>query len=112
MSTHERVLGPFLVTVNRSLSMIEMIAAGRYDNYNHAVKAITEWRFPINRTGELIYMKELFLVLPTSPEIIFIAWQAEMKQEEWMQEQTPECLALGAQHPSLQLEHKISAFGS
>lgn len=102
----------YSVSVDLSLSLVQMIEAGGYDNHKDAVKSITEERFPMDRTGELTYEKELFLVPPSRHGLTTTEWKAELEANGWELEQTPELLALGAKYPDLQRDHYIVAFGS
>lgn len=104
--------GPYLVSVDRSLTLVQMIEAGGYDDHKDAVESITETRFPVDRSGSLQCEKDLFLVPPSRDGITTTEWKAELEANGWELEQTPELLALGAKHPDLQREHFIIAFGS
>ncbi len=101
------------VTVDRSLTLAQMIKAGAYDNYEEAIYQITEDRFPVNRTGTHREEKELFLVPPSREGMTATEWKAELEANGWVLEQTPEILALGAKYPYLQRKESfIIAFGS
>jgi hypothetical protein len=103
---------PHFVSVNCSLSLAEMIRLGKYDNERNAIQAITEERFPVDRTGQLQYDKELFLIPPSRDRITTTEWKEELEANGWVLEQTSELLALGAKDPNLQLNNYIIAFGS
>jgi hypothetical protein len=101
-----------LVHLDLSLSYPEMIRLGYYTNEKQAIREITEELFPINRTGELQYEKELFLEPPSRNDLTTTEWKAELEANGWELEQAPELLALGAQYSELQRDHYIVAFGS
>lgn len=101
-----------IVHVNLSLSYPEMIRLGQYTNEAQTIWEITEARFPIIRTGELQYDKELFLVPPSRDGLTTTEWKAELEANGWVLEQAPEFLALGVQYPELQRDCYIVAFGS
>jgi hypothetical protein len=100
------------VSVDLSLSLADMIRAGRYDDGAIAVFKITEERYPVDRSGGLQYDKELFLVAPSRHWITTAEWEEERKAHGWIDEQAPELFALGAKHPNLQFQNHIIAFGS
>jgi hypothetical protein len=102
----------YFISVDKSRSLAEMIRAGRYDNEKNALQILIEERFPVVRTGQLQYEKELFLIPPSCDGITTKAWKAELEANGWELEQTPELLALGAKYPDLQRDHYIIAFGS
>lgn len=102
----------YIVPVDMSLSYPEMIKAGGYDNEELAIRDITEERYPIDRSGELRYDKELFLIPPSRDGMTTPEWHAELKANGWKLERAPELFALGAKYPDLQRKYYIVAFGS
>ncbi|MFA5129320.1 MAG: hypothetical protein WC477_00180 [Patescibacteria group bacterium] len=103
--------GPFLIHVDHSLSLLEMIQRGEYKNGWETKRNITEERFPNVHQGKALqYPKEVFLVPPSEYGIPTTQWHAELELDQWKNEQLWEILALGIQHPELQLKHRIIAF--
>jgi hypothetical protein len=105
-------LTSYTVSVDLSLTMIQMIEAGKYSNHRDAITNVTEERFPVDRSGALQYEKELHLIAPSRDGITTTEWKAELEAADWELERTPEILAFGAKYPDLQREHYIVAFGS
>ncbi|MFA5130089.1 MAG: hypothetical protein WC477_04190 [Patescibacteria group bacterium] len=101
----------YIVSIDLSLTLTQMIKAGKYNNHKNAIASITEECFPVDRTGTLQHDKELFLVPPSRDGITTTEWKEEL-EADWVLEQTPELLALGAKYPALQLDNYIIAFGS
>lgn len=102
----------YTVSVDRSLSLVQMIESGKYSNHEAALESITEECFPVNRSGELKYEKELFLIGPSHDYITTTEWKAELEANGWELEEIPELLALGAQFPDLQRGYYIIALSS
>lgn len=111
-SSPESSLIGYSVDVDCSQSLDQMIRFGKYYNQKDAICIVTEAQFPVNRDGTLQYRKELFLVPPSRRGIVTASWKEELEASGWILEQSPELFALGAQHPLLQLEMDIVAFGS
>jgi hypothetical protein len=102
----------YIVSVDLSLSLADMIRAGRYDIEECAIREITEERYPVDRTGELRYNKELFPIPPSRDFMTMSEWHAELLKNGWELERAPELYALCAKYHDLQRQRHIIAFGS
>jgi len=105
----------FIVTVDRSLTLAQMIEAGGYDNEEYAKKDMRDTDFPFSRPSAFKYQKEVF-VLPSAlydmPDSEGYSTRGEFTEHGWTHEEVPELLALGAQYKELQREYVITASGS
>jgi hypothetical protein len=109
-ATLDRVAGEktatFIVTIDRSQSLEEMIEAGRYDEVNEAIRLVN---FPWKRKGT----KEVELTLiqfdrPFAPGEITKLMKGRRHRAAYIEE----LLALGREQPNLQRGIPIVALGS
>lgn len=98
--------GRFAVTVNRDLSLADMIAAGQYDWLD---SGITAERFPVSGSGA------------SEVEIVLVHFGRDMSTDAVLKEldvrgyrpaKIEELLALGAAQPELQRQYPIIALAS
>ncbi len=102
----------FIITVDRSLTLAQMIEAGGYDNEAYAKKDMLDTDFPFQRPSVRQYQKEVFVLPYRLYEKPDGKYDGDFGKRGWTPEEVPELLALGAQHRALQLEHIIVAHGS
>jgi hypothetical protein len=105
IATARLTLQTFQVTVDYSRSLKEMIKVGNYEKTN---PDITSDHFPVKGEGK----REVSITL-----FQFHKWVehkkviTEMEQQDYRPAKIEELLALGAEHPKLQLEYPIVAPG-
>lgn len=96
----------YKVFVDFSLSLSEMVAAGKYDRVNSDIFLYEEYFPPVGRK------EEIEIIIPFFPKYAKLglctakaSWD-EMEKEGLRRASLQELLALGAQHPELLLKKK------